>query len=236
MKKCEFGCGHSATFLLKNGKWCCSLSVNSCPGMRKKNSGSLKGKAKWVNRPHPRGMLGRSHRFSGKTYEEIYGDRAEEMVAKRAESNRGNTGVAKTKDGEDKRRRNISSSMKGNPKVGGYRKGSGRGKKGWYKGYWCDSSWELAWVIYNLEHGIRFQRNKQKYPYQWNGENHSYLPDFILDDDELIEIKGWVDEKTKVKISSCAKSVTVLTKKEMSPILQYVIDKYGKGFISLYGE
>lgn len=27
---------------------------------------------------------------------------------------------------------------------GGYRKGSGRGKKGRYKGYWCDSSWELA--------------------------------------------------------------------------------------------
>jgi len=37
----------------------------------------------------------------------------------------------------------------------GYEKGltnwSGRGKKEWYNGYWCDGSWELTgFVIYNL--------------------------------------------------------------------------------------
>ena len=39
---------------------------------------------------------------------------------------------------------------------GGKRHGSGRGKKGWYKGYYCDSTWELAWVIYQLDHGVKF--------------------------------------------------------------------------------
>ena len=28
----------------------------------------------------------------------------------------------------------------------------GYGKHGWYKEYWCDSSWELAYVIYNLDY------------------------------------------------------------------------------------
>ena len=44
---------------------------------------------------------------------------------------------------------------------GGYRKGSGVGKGGWYKGYWCDSSYELAWIIFNIEHGNLFTRNTE---------------------------------------------------------------------------
>ena len=32
---------------------------------------------------------------------------------------------------------------------GGYIPKSGVGKGGWYKGVWCDSTYELVWVIYN---------------------------------------------------------------------------------------
>ena len=35
--KCSFGCGQNALYQLKNGKWCCSSSCNSCPEMRRKN-------------------------------------------------------------------------------------------------------------------------------------------------------------------------------------------------------
>jgi len=38
MHICDFGCGQEANYQLKNGKWCCSKSWNSCPSMRKKNS------------------------------------------------------------------------------------------------------------------------------------------------------------------------------------------------------
>ena len=69
-------------------------------------------------------------------------------------------GHAKTSEKQLQRKRKISETMKKNPLCGGKRHGSGRGKKGWYKGYWCDSSWELALVIYNLEHNIKFERNK----------------------------------------------------------------------------
>lgn len=43
-------------------------------------------------------------------------------------------------------RKRISATMKAR-KLGGLRVGSGRGKKGWYKGIHCDSSWELAFVV-----------------------------------------------------------------------------------------
>ena len=36
-------------------------------------------------------------------------------------------------------------------KTGGIREGAGRSKSGWYKGYYCNSSYELAWVIYSLD-------------------------------------------------------------------------------------
>lgn len=39
---CEYDCGREAKFQLKNGKWCCSKSQNSCPSTRKKNSIAIK--------------------------------------------------------------------------------------------------------------------------------------------------------------------------------------------------
>ena len=32
---CDYGCGQEAKFQLKNGKWCCSKSQNSCSNMKK---------------------------------------------------------------------------------------------------------------------------------------------------------------------------------------------------------
>lgn len=42
IKKCVYGCGKEAKFQLKNGKWCCCESSNSCPAIKKKNSDGLK--------------------------------------------------------------------------------------------------------------------------------------------------------------------------------------------------
>ena len=40
---CEYGCGMEANYQLKNGKWCCRESQNSCPGVREKMSEAKKG-------------------------------------------------------------------------------------------------------------------------------------------------------------------------------------------------
>lgn len=145
------------------------------------------------------------------------------------------TGFASTKEKEINRRLNISKSMKRNPKAGGYRIGSGRGKSGWYKGYWCDSSWELAWVIYNLENGIKFERNKIGFEYEFENEIHSYLPDFFLINEKCyIEIKGYKTKKTEAKFKAFTEPLIVLYERDLSYIFDYVKNKYGCDYIELY--
>jgi len=121
-------------------------------------------------------------------------------------------------------------------KSGGYRKGSGRGKSGWYKGIWCDSSYELAWVMYNLDHNIPFQRNAESFEYEYNGEVHLYYPDFrMLDTNELVEIKGFYTEQTYAKLKSVVNTtLKILNKDDMVSYVQYASEKYGQNFISYY--
>ena len=147
---------------------------------------------------------------------------------------RPNWGKANSVEKQKERIRKISETSKRNGLSGGKRHGSGRGKKGWYKGYWCDSSWELAYVIYNLQHGIKFERNKQGFEYEYNGQIHKFYPDFILEDRTYVEIKGAMTEQNKVKISSFCGSLTVLDKYRIKPYLDYVKTKYGKNFFDLY--
>ncbi len=144
------------------------------------------------------------------------------------------TGRASTLEKEEDRKKKISETMKLNPACGGLRHGSGRGKKGWYKGYFCDSSWELAFVIYCLEHDISIVRNQEKFPYQWNNEIHYYIPDFIMEDGSYTEIKGYKTEQVVAKINQFPKKLEMIDKHKIKKYLDYVVGKYGEKFISLY--
>lgn len=125
----------------------------------------------------------------------------------------------------------ISNTLKG--KTGGYRKRSGYGKSGWYKGYFCDSSWELAYVIYNLEHGIKFERNKEKFKYIFEGKEYNYLPDFIVDG-KYVEVKGYWTKQWQAKLDQFPRELSIIGKEEIKPYLEYVENKYGRDFIKLY--
>jgi len=226
IKLCEYGCGKIAKFVLKNGKCCCSLSSNSCDKVRERNSlGSLK--RRYEKGEHPlKGRIAWNHGMQ----------MSEDFCRKVSNGLKGkiNKGCHNplTEDGLILKKKKLSDIAK-KRKIGGYKQGSGRGKHGWYKGYWCDSSWELAWVIYNLEHGIKFERNKCRFEYDWNGENHYYVPDFILEDGTYVEIKGWITEQTKVKLLACP-TVLVLYEKDMMPFIEFAKEKYGKNFINQY--
>lgn len=115
---------------------------------------------------------------------------------------------------------------------GGYVQGSGRGKKGWYKGFFCDSSWELAYVVYCLDHNIGIVRNTAKRQYSWQGIIKNYIPDFIVHG-VVTEIKGYKTEQWLAKLDANP-DVSVMYEKDLSPILEYVKTKYGKDFTSLY--
>ncbi|WJV31938.1 hypothetical protein QTG56_25320 (plasmid) [Rossellomorea sp. AcN35-11] len=118
---------------------------------------------------------------------------------------------------------------------GGYRKGSGRGKSGWYKGFWCDSSYELAFVIYNLEHSIKFERNFDSFEYEFNGKKLNYTPDFKINE-QYIEIKGYETAKDKEKHKQFPHLLIVLKKGDMQHIFKYVTNKYGEEYIQLYND
>lgn len=140
-------------------------------------------------------------------------------------------GRASTPEKEALRKQKISQSLKG--RTGGYRKGSGRGKSGWYKGYWCDSSWELAFVVYNLDHRILFKRNTEKFPYLYDGRLSYYIPDFILGS-VYIEIKGYDTAKNKAKYAAFSKQLRVFKWNVIQYMVKYVKQTYGNHFISLY--
>lgn len=132
-------------------------------------------------------------------------------------------------DKENERREKIRKSAVARG-LGGYVKGSGRGRKGYYKGIWCDSGWELAYVMYNLDHNIPFKRNTDSFPYEYQGEHRTYTPDFY-ENDCYIEIKGrewYIDE---YKYPSCP-NLKILRHEEMKPYLDYAIATYGDHYAS----
>lgn len=134
---------------------------------------------------------------------------------------------------KEKIERNLKHSKACKGKSGGVRPGGGRGKKGWYKGYWCDSSWELAFVIYNLEHDIQFKRNTEGFEYEYEGEIHRYYPDFIIKD-IYYEIKGYATRQFEAKIKQFPYKLKILNKYTIKSYIEYTKEKYGTNFISLY--
>lgn len=228
---CSYGCGNKSQFFFKNGKGCCSTSPNKCIGKRNKDSLKKKGNFKGTPFWKIEGFVKKTWNKGLKT-NQITRDKISNALKGKSK------GVASTEEGERIRRSKISNTMKLNPKSGGIRVGSGRGRSGWYKGYWCDSSWELAWVIYNIDHNIIFERNKEGFDYLYNNKICKYYPDFIIDG-VYYEIKGRrcyedLDDKTKCKIDQFKHNLMVLYKKDIDKYIKYVILNYGENFINLY--
>ncbi|MBO7078365.1 MAG: hypothetical protein J6W64_00960 [Bacilli bacterium] len=147
-------------------------------------------------------------------------------VCKRNKTNICNTCLHNTEEG-----RKIYSQN-----CGGYRLGSGVGKHGWYKGYYCDSTYELVYIIYCLDHNITFKRNTTIfYKYLYKGEEHKYYPDFIVDSG-FVEIKGYHTELVDIKAAAITdKQLTILYKSDMVEMFDYIKNTYNyKKLTDLY--
>lgn len=121
--------------------------------------------------------------------------------------------------------------------LGGYNPTGGRGKKGWYCGYWCDSSWELAWVIYQLDHGLVFVKNTVRFQYTYDNKLRNYIPDFFIPaTNTYVEIKGYRSAQFDAKVAEFPHSLVVVYENDMLDILQYVVAKHGKEFTALYNQ
>ena len=120
-----------------------------------------------------------------------------------------------------------------NNKGGGYREGSVKNYKyGTYKGINCDSSWELAYIVYNLEHGIKIKRNQKSFEYIFKDKKHLYYPDFISEDGNYIEIKNYWTEQVQAKIDQFPKELKyqILYYSDLKDMIKYCQEKYGKKY------
>lgn len=113
--------------------------------------------------------------------------------------------------------------------LGGYNPNSiKKHHHGTYKGIRCDSSWELAYLVYCIEHDINIKRCNETRFYTIDGIKHKYFPDFVVND-KIIEIKGYLGKEAKEK-SIQNPDIIVITRDEMKKFLEYTKNKYGINF------
>jgi hypothetical protein len=201
--------------------------------MRARNNQHLRGVNIWAGKEHPRGQRGKPAWNRGRTLVELYGEERAEKIRASSRAQIAANGAQWSGDPhkEEQRRLKISIAMR---KYGGYRRGSGRGKKGWYRGIWCDSTYELVYAVYCLDHGLPFARNHARFAYTYEGQQRTWMPDFILPDGSYVEIKGYQDERSRAKIRAFPGKLVVLKREDMATMFAYVEKKYGKNFVQMY--
>ena len=109
-------------------------------------------------------------------------------------------------------------------------------KYGTYKGFYCDSSWELAFIIFCLDNDIPICRNRaESFCYNYKGSEHRFFPDFKIGD-KFIEIKGRCTQIDIAKFEAFPEYLTlkVLRGADLKCCFDYCELKYGKDFYRLY--
>lgn len=107
-------------------------------------------------------------------------------------------------------------------------------KKGLFDGIQCDSSWELAFLIYCKDHNIVVERNIKPLYYIFEGKQCKFYPDFIVNN-ELVEIKGYFD-KRNIEKKKQNPQVRFIDKNGIKKYMNYTISIYGEDFIKMYNQ
>lgn len=120
-----------------------------------------------------------------------------------------------------------------NTKLGGARINSGKSISGWYKGIYCNSTYELAFLIYHIENNISIQRCDFYLEYEFQNKIHKYYPDFIVDN-KIYEIKGRIDSKALAKQEQYP-NIIIIDKEKIQFYIQFVKRKFNiKNIFNLY--
>lgn len=117
--------------------------------------------------------------------------------------------------------------MKKSNVVGVPRFGAGSGHSGWYRGIPCDSSWELAYLVWAIDQGLDIKRSERVFPYtKKNGKPAHYYPDFEVDG-LLVEIKGPRDQHWREKKKGVTEPLETINQKKIKFYINYVKETYG---------
>jgi hypothetical protein len=76
--------------------------------------------------------------------------------------------------------------------------------------------------------------NTTGFDYVFEGKQRKYYPDYLTDNSVYVEIKGYGQAQWQAKLKTFPHKIEVLGKREIAPILTYVIEKYGKDFVRMY--
>ena len=116
-------------------------------------------------------------------------------------------------------------------------------KKYLFNGMRFDSSWELAFYIWNKDNGVELKHEPERLEFVGSdGKTHFYFPDFKKDD-VFIEIKGnqFFDKfgnvlsKYKDKFDYMKSiGVRILLYSDIKPYLEYVYNRYGRNFMKQF--
>lgn len=112
--------------------------------------------------------------------------------------------------------------------MGGFRIGSGRCNGGYYKNIYCHSTYELAFLIWNLDNSYNIKRCNKIFEYEYKGKRLKYFPDFEIDN-VIYEIKGYWQEKVDFKTQSVIDQgyvIKVLYLRDIKYMIDYVKEKY----------
>lgn len=119
-----------------------------------------------------------------------------------------------------------------------------------YKDVKFDSSWELAFYCYNLSLNKPIKRCTKFFEYEFENTSHLYFPDFEIEN-KIFEVKGnhFFNEdglmicpfdRSKDGIFQAKQqcgiknNVILITRKEITPALNYMENKYGKNWKEIF--
>lgn len=120
--------------------------------------------------------------------------------------------------------------------LGGLQNITSWGKRGEYKGIHCDSRFELAFLVYCLDKGIKIERNNASFIYTWKNKTHKYYPDFLLvDEHKYVELRGYDADKalTSQKLNSVIEAgynIEILYENDLKIYFKYIKDTYGLSY------
>jgi hypothetical protein len=107
-------------------------------------------------------------------------------------------------------------------------------RRGWYRGYWCDSTYELVFVARALDHELPLERNLECFPYEYEAAVLHWTPDFLLADGTYIEIKGYLSGQAEAKFDYFYRPLRVLARSDLQQMFDHVYNTYGRNVVALY--
>ncbi len=159
------------------------------------------------------------HTLKGKTYEELYGIKeAKKRKEKLSNAMKGFNSWDKMSDEMKLKTQKKLKNAINKRYDEGWDPKAGRAKKYKYKDFTVDGSWELEFCKWGDNIGLIYERNLDRFEYEFEGINRKYKPDFKLNENLYVEIKGYQTDKDDAKWEQFPHNLIVLKRSQIDRI------------------